>query len=84
MHDGPVVADLAQQEKAAVAQAGDSGQRRLGKPLPPCFHHAAFEAELFRAAQHLGNADRPGAELVPNLRGIDAQSLKAQEHDQRG
>ena len=34
LHEDLVVADLAEDEKAAVLQHGDAGKRRLGEPLP--------------------------------------------------
>ena len=75
---------LAEQQKAPVAQGGYSGQWRIGEPLPLGRHGTGFEAEPFRAAQHLGDADRRRPELMTDLLGIDPDPLKTQQHDQRG
>ena len=43
-----------------------------------------LEPELLGAAQHLGDADRRAAELMPNLVRIGADAVKAQQHDEGG
>ena len=78
-----VLANLAEQQKPAVAQSSDCGQRRTGQPVPSCPGLARLQAELPGAAQHLGNTDRVGAELMADLRRIDAEPMKAQQHHER-
>ena len=84
LDDDLVVTGLAEQQKAPVAQDGYSGQWRTGKPLPRSLQATGFEVESLRAAEHLGDTDRCSAELMTDLRGIDPDPLKTQEHDQGG
>jgi hypothetical protein len=79
-----VLAGLAEQQKPAVAQSGDSRQRRAGQAVPPRLGLAGLQAELTGAAQHLGHADRVGAELMADLCRIDAESMETQQHHERG
>jgi hypothetical protein len=84
LDDDLVVTGLAEQQKAPVAQDGYSGQWRTGKPLPRGLQATGFEVESLRTAEHLGDTDRCSAELMTDLRGIDSDPLKTQEHDQGG
>jgi hypothetical protein len=79
-----VLANLAEQQKPAIAQSSDCGQRRTSQPVPSRPGLARLQAELPGAAQHLGHADRVGAELMADLRRIDAEPVEAQQHHERG
>jgi hypothetical protein len=76
------VADLPQQQKAAVAQRRDCGKRCACQPIPVGSPRARFEPELSCPAQHLGNADRRRAKTMADLLGICADAVKAQQHHQ--
>jgi hypothetical protein len=52
---------------SAVVQDSDAWQRRVGEPLLFVRYCARLEAELLDAAQHLGDADRSGTELMIDL-----------------
>ena len=84
LDDDLVVTGLAEQQKAPVAQDGYSGQWRTGKPLPCGLQATGFEVESLRAAEHLADTDRCSAELMTDLRRINPDPLKTQEHDQGG
>jgi hypothetical protein len=84
LDDDLVLASLAEQQKAPVAQGGNSGQWRIGEPIPFGRQGAGFEAEPPRAPEHLRDADRPRPEMMTNLLGIDPDPLKTQQHDQSG
>ena len=62
------VADLAEQQKAAVAQRGDRRQRRDGKPLPARSAGARPETEFLGAAQHLLDTELAHAKAMMQLR----------------
>jgi hypothetical protein len=84
LDDDLVVTGLAEQQKAPVAQDGDSGQWSTGKPLPRGLQATGFEVESLRAAEHLADIDRCCTKLMTDLRRINPDSLKTQEHDQGG
>ena len=83
LHHHLVVADLAEQQKAAVLEHryGRQGGGRQARPAR--FHLARLEAEFPGASDHVGSADRRGAALMANLRGIGPDAVEAQQHDQR-
>ena len=60
-----ILAGLAEEQKAAVAQDRDTRQRRGRHPLPFRVIDACFQPELLRAAQHFGDANVV-AEMVAN------------------
>jgi hypothetical protein len=84
LDDDLVLASLAEQQKAPVAQGGNSGQWRIGEPIPFGRQGAGFEAEPPRAPDHFRDADRPRSEMMTNLLGIDPDTLKTQRHDPSG
>jgi hypothetical protein len=81
LDDDLVVISLAEQQKAPVTQYGYPGQWRIGKSLPRGLQATGFEVKSPRAAEHLWDTDRCSAELMTDLRRIDPDPLKTQEHD---
>ncbi len=59
------------------------GQRRLGKMLPARAESARLQPLVLGAAQHLRDADADAAEAVADLLAVAADTLEAQQHDQR-
>ena len=82
--DLAVVADLAEDEEAAVRMTRDGRQRCAGKPLPGRFRARALQAKLLGTAQHLRDPD-PGPRSDGGFaRRIAADAMETQEHDQGG
>ena len=81
--EGTALGDTAQDEEAAVVALGD--RRKLGtrQPLPAAGHDARLELQRLGAAQHLGAADRPAAELMPDLRSIGGKAEESQHQHER-
>ncbi len=84
LHYDLVVADFAEQEKAAILEHRDRRQRGGRQPRPACLQLARLEAEFPGASDHVRRADRFGPALMPNLGGICSNAMKAQQHDERG
>ena len=82
LHHDLAVADLAEQQKAAVLERRYGRQGRGRQARPARFHLARLEAELLGASDHVRRADRRRAALVANLRRIGPDAVEAQQHDQ--
>src|SRR5579883_189050 len=78
-----VIGDLADDQEAAIAQLDDGRQVQTRKPLPGARYQARLDAEILRATQHLGNADRDAAKAVPDLIGFGGDAVKPQQQDER-
>ena len=74
---------LPSSEEAAFAQRRDGRERGRGEPLPIGLDRARLDLELLGAAQHLRNAERHAAKLMPNLLRVGRHAEKAQYHHQR-
>ena len=77
-----VVARLAKQQKATVALGRDGRKRRRLQALPGDGAGARSESEFLGTAQHLLDADRRAAELMPDLVRIGPDVMETQQHDQ--
>ena len=83
MHQHLVRGRLAHQQERAVAQLGNTRQRRARKPRPPRRQAARLEAELTRAAEHLDDPDgfAGHAELVMELGRFRCHALQTQQRN---
>jgi hypothetical protein len=78
-----VLADLAQQQVAAVVQDGERRHRRPGEPAPGRAEGPDFEAVILGAAQHVGHANRVRANPMADLRRVRRYPLELHHHDKR-
>ena len=78
LHQRLVVADLADNQEAAVFQHGDAGQRRPRQAIPIGRARAGLQAEVLGAAQHFDDADPRDAKPMLDLRGIGANAVDIQ------
>ena len=83
LHQDLVVADLAEDQKSAVAQRGDAGQRRVGETVPVRLRARALSPSSF--AQRSISA-MPIVAVPHRWRicaGLGTDAVKAQQHHQR-
>ncbi|BBB95014.1 hypothetical protein BE61_04260 [Bradyrhizobium elkanii USDA 61] len=78
-HKRHLVVDLAQQQKSAVTQRGDSGQLDTRKAGPIHCPRTDFDSEFARAAKHRANADLVAPATIAELVRHSIHAMEAQE-----